>query len=297
MNLMKNTKKPILAVLLGAISAAPAANIMINLHTDGTGAVSGPENLTLSPGHRTGLIGTDETSWNNFDSTGPFSSLVYSDGTPADGVSVTFGSESSTTAGLIDYSTTATINVVAVDGTDSNTAGNIRLTGSADSIYGNGTTASNTAPARAGWLGNASGPNDGLGLRIDGLAAGSYTVMILGRNTNSSATRATDFFGGTGVEAGTFDYSGLTAFTAANSAVPDTNPTGYDTFIAGENYATFNLSLADGDSLFLAADGNPAGTELRGFINMVQIVSVPEPSVSLLGLASGLMLLRRSRRS
>ena len=285
----------IIPVITAAIGTASAANLMINLHTDGTGAVSGAANLTLSPAHASGAIPASETTWNNRNTTATTSSLLYSDGSSAAGVTLTFGSESATTANSIDYSTAATINVIAVDGTDSNTAGNITLMGSANSIYGSGTTSSNTAPARAGWLGNASGTNDGLGLRIDGLEAGVYTIYVLGRNTNSSATRSTDFFAGAGPLSGAFDYSTLMASTAANSAVPNTNPTGYDAFIDGENFVSINVTLADGDSLYLASDGNPTGGELRGFMNMVQIVSVPEPSALLFSLAGGLLAFRRRR--
>lgn len=287
--------KSIALLLLAGAASAPAANLMINFHTDGTGAVSGAENLTLSPGHATGAIPSGESTWNNLDSTAAPSSLLYSDGSTATGVTLVIGSESASLANTIDYSTAATINVTAVDGTDSATPGNIGLMSSPNSIYGNGTTSSNTAPARAGWLGNAGGSNDGLGLRIDGLAAGEYAIFMLGRNTNSSATRATDFFAAAGSLAGTFDYSALTAATAANSAVPNSNPAGYDAFIAGENYVSIHVTLADGESLFLASDGNPDGTELRGFMNMVQIVQVPEPSTSLLSLLAGTLLFRRRR--
>ena len=60
------------------------------------------------------------------------------------------------------------------------------------------------------------------------------------------------------------------------------------------NYVALDITLADGDSLFLASDGGTAA-ESRGFLNMVQIVAIPEPASALLGTLGLLALLRRRR--
>ena len=68
----------------------------------------------------------------------------------------------------------------------------------------------------------------------------------------------------------------------------------YSSFIEGENFQAINFTIAEGDSFFLAADGGNDAVDRRGFLNMVQIVSVPEPSVALL-VAVGLLSFFRRR--
>jgi len=55
----------------------------------------------------------------------------------------------------------------------------------------------------------------------------------------------------------------------------------FTTFTQEENYYAATISLAAGQSLFLASDGTRA--ETRGFLNMLEVISVLElPTVSLL---------------
>jgi len=291
-------KNPALPLLLATACTASAANLMINLRTpDGSNANAGGDvagaDLTLSPAHAAGAIPGSETTWNNFSATAPSSSLSYADGSAASGVTVTFGSESGSLVDTLDYTTTATINTTALRGSGGGTPGTTTLLADAGSVYGDGDGPSNTAAGRAGWFGNASGANDGMGLRVDGLTAGDYTVYLMGRNTNSSSATPMNLFVASASLSTLFDYSVLTPVLEGNLQVPDTEPTGHNTFRAGDNFVAVHVTVGDGESLYIATDG--AGSEVRGFLNMVQISAVPEPSVALLALGGGLLLLRRRR--
>jgi hypothetical protein len=296
-------KTPFFTLLsfLFACHSLSAANLMINLRTNSSnsaasGDVASPY-LTLSPAHAAGTVANSETVWNSFSSTAASSSLLYSDGTSASGVTLTFGAETSAGAGTIDLGSVSSINISSVYGTGGSTAGQLSLVGNAGSIYGSGNNSSNSAVGRAGWIGGGTaGSGIALGMRVDGLAAGEYRVYVMARNTNTNATTATpmNLYATAGAFATSFTFSALTAEIQANTTFPSSNATAYNTFEDGVNYVALNITLADGDSLFLAADGGTAA-ESRGFLNMVQIVAIPEPASALLGTLGLLALLRRRR--
>jgi hypothetical protein len=290
---------PVLTLSLALVASFPAtaANLMLNFRSTSTNAAASGDvtatYATLSPAHDAGTIPLGETSWNNFSSTAPSSSLTYSDGAAASGVTVTFGNESAASSGIISYATVSGINTSALYGTGGASPGNLSLVSNAGSIYGSGNNSSNSAAGRAGWLGGAV--NTAIGMRVDGLAAGDYVVYVMSRNTNSNAASVPQFLYATaGASSTSFTFSSLTAMTQANTGFANTNPTAYNGFAEGENFVAINLTLAAGDSLFLAADGAATG-ETRGFFNMVQIAAVPEPSMVLLGSFGLLSLLRRRR--
>ena len=291
---------PILTLLLALAASFPAsaANLMLNFRSTSANAASSGDvtsgYYTLSPGHDAGTIPITETSWNNFSTTASSSSLTYSDGTAASGVSVTFGNESAASSGIISYTTVAGINTTALYGNGGAAPGNLALTSNAGSIYGSGNNSTNSAVGRAGWLGAAV--NTAIGMRVDGLAAGDYQIYVMSRNTNSNAASVPQFlYATTGASSTSFTFSAVTAATQANTGFANTDPTAYNAFDEGENFVLINVTLAAGQSLFLAADGATSG-ETRGFFNMVQIVSVPEPAITLLGSLGLLSLLRRRRR-
>lgn len=297
---MKNLPLTIFAVIWTCQSLS-AANLMINLRSSSTNAaasgnVASPY-LTLSPGHDAGTLSLSETTWNNFNSTGASSSLLYSDGSSASGVSLIFGTESTTGSGTIDLGTVTGINTTSLYGTGGAVAGQQSLVGNSASIYGSGNNSGNSAAARAGWFGGGtSGAGNAIGLRVDGLVAGDYRIYVMARNTNSNAATAApmNLYATTGASASSFTFSSLTADVLANTPYPNTNPTAYNTFVDGTNYVAIDLTLLTGQSLFLASDGG-AAVETRGFLNLVQIVSVPEPAAALLGAMGTLTLLRRRR--
>lgn len=297
---MKTLPLTLLSVIWTCQSLS-AANLMINLRSSSTNAaasgnVASPY-LTLSPGHDAGTLSLSETTWNNFSSTGASSSLSYSDGTSASGVSLIFGTESVTGSGTIDLGTVTGINTTSLYGTGGAVAGQQSLVGNSGSIYGSGNNSGNSAAARAGWFGGGtSAVGNAVGMRVDGLVAGDYRIYVMARNTNSNATTAApmNLYATTGASAASFTFSSLTADVLANTTYPNSNPTAYNTFVDGTNYVAIDLTLLTGQSLFLASDGGSAA-ETRGFLNMVQIVSVPEPAAALLGALGTLTLLRRRR--
>jgi hypothetical protein len=287
-----------LSIAVCASQALSAANLLINLRSTSTNASASKEDvdapyLTLDPGHDAGTIAAAETSWNNFSSTGGSSSLVYGDGAAAAGITLTFGTEATAGSGTINLGTVTGINTSALYGSGGFVNGQRSLVGHADSIYGNGNVSGNSAVGRAGWLGAS---NSAIGLRVDGLVAGEYRVYVMARNTNSNAETAApmNLYATTGSLASTFDFSSLSATVQANTTYPTSNTTAYNEFVSGENFVAIDVTLAEGQSLFLASDGASAG-EPRGFINMVQVVAIPEPSVPLLA-GLGLLALVRRRR-
>jgi hypothetical protein len=160
-------------------------------------------------------------------------------------------------------------------------------------IYGQGNpTIISSTPGRDALFGAAG---SAVGLRVDGLAAGTYDIYTMARNTNSNAASVPmNIYATAGSFSGSFTFSALAAAAQANTGFTTAAYTNqYSVFIAGENYVKSTVTLVSGDSLYLAVDGSPAG-ETRGFLNMVQIVAVPEPSVALLG-ALGLIGLFRRR--
>jgi hypothetical protein len=292
-----------LALFTAAICSSgslSAASLMLNFRSTSTntaasGDVAGTY-LGLSPAQDDDSILSTETSWNNFSTTGASTSLNYSDGTAATGVTLTFGTESAAGNNTIDLGTVASINLTALYGSGGGTTGKQALTGNAASIYGNGNNSANSAAGRAGWLGGGtSAAGNALGLRVDGLTAGEYRIYVMARNTNSNAAAApVNIYSTAGALSSTFSFSALAAHIQSNAVFPSTSPTSYNEFVGGENFVSFNVIVGAGESLFLASDGGSA-SETRGFLNMVQIVAIPEPSALLLGFVGLVPLFRRRR--
>ncbi|MDB6078952.1 MAG: glycosyltransferase family 1, partial [Akkermansiaceae bacterium] len=291
---MKTLPSLALFVALTAGVPATAANLMLNFVSTSTNAAAAgnvtPDYSTLSPGHATGAIAGSQTTWNNLNSTasGP---LKYADGSNAAGVNVTFSSEATAGSGILSF-TSPNLNLSALYGSGGGLATNLYLNKDPLSIYGNGNNSSNFAVGRAGWLAGAA--NTAIGMRVDGLAASDYLIYVMARNTNSNAIAAPiNLFASAASSSNTFNFSGLTPAQQANSVYPaGDDTTAYNSFIQGENYVVMSVSLSPGQSLFLASDGaSPA--ELRGFLNAVQIVAVPEPSALLLSTLGLLAFVRR----
>lgn len=293
---MKNLPGLALFFALATSIPANAANLMLNFVSTSTNAAAAgsviPEYATLSPAHATGSIASSQTTWNNLNSTTVSTPLKYSDGSTATGVNVTFSSELTAGGGVLSFGT-SNLNLSALYGSGGGQGTNLSLTGDPLSIYGNGNNSSNTAVGRAGWLGGAA--NTAIGMRIDGLSAGSYLIYVMARNTNSNGVAAPiNLFASAAVSSNSFNFSTLTPSQEANSIYPVGDTTSYNSFVQGENYVVMPVTVGAGQSLFLASDG-ASSAELRGFLNAVQIVAVPEPSALLLS-AVGLLAWGRRRR-
>ena len=249
-----------LAMTVGLLgSLASGGVLMLNF---GSTFVPGGE-ATNSPYH-TVNSGFTDTTWNEVqmaDIAG--GGLVYSDGTTASGVALNLGS--STGGAVVDYNANPDRS-----GTLGDQGGIYSLTTMRSVVWKNGT------PGSDYWV----------GIRIDGLAAGTYDVYAWGNNGNLTlgGTPMT-VYASTAAQADTFDFS------MAGNAVPNNDSTAW---VDGVSYAADSIDLAAGQSLYLAIDGSNA-SQSRGFLSGVQIVSVPEPVTAAVLVMGGLAVLRRRR--
>jgi hypothetical protein len=216
---------------------------------------------TLSMGHFAGAVSAADTSWNpmgNADN----SSLIYADGTAASGVSVVVGRSDVGVSNIVDF-------------------GNKKISSSALGGQENIGIYTNTSPVRDGIFatGTATVNTNVLGIRIDGLAAGTYTLYISGRNTSTAVNAAQQFFATNGAISATFPFitNSTPSVVEMNSAsMPGVaNPTEAaaitSAFTYGDNCVCLVAALNPGDSLYLAAAGI-AANEYRGFLNAVEVV-------------------------
>ena len=82
--------------------------------------------------------------------------------------------------------------------------------------------------------------------------------------------------------------------TPAN--VANSEASGNNTWIAGDQFTTATVTLAAGQSLYVIANGAAGSAETRGMMNSIEIVA-PEPAGASLGLAGlAIGLVRRQRR-
>lgn len=246
-----------LAVCLCALTNAQAQRLLLDF---GPTAVA-PAEAALSMGHFAGAVPASETTWNqvvNADN----SALVYSDGTAAAGVSLVVGRSLAGVSNAVDYTRK-------------------QISSSALGSAANWGIYTNTSPIKDGIFatGTAAVSTNVLGIRVDGLASGTYTLYISGRNTSTGITAPMRFFATNGASASTFafDTSTTPSVVEANSGTnPGGSPNQADaitsTFAYGDNCAHLVVTLNPGDSLFLAAAG-VAANEYRGFLNAVEIVA------------------------
>jgi hypothetical protein len=290
-----------LALAAGLSAPSSAANLLLDFgnpaaHTgtpttsNSPGPVAAGDYLTLSPGHALGSVPAGQTSWNTITTSTARTDLVFGDNSAASGITLTLGQEAVGGDGSINFGTAiSSLNLV---GSGGGTSGRQSLLGPG-SIYGESRLDS-SAVGRDAFFG---GTGAAIGFRVDGLAAGDYIVYLMGRNTNSNAATlgGMTFHTTTGVSSGTFANfnTAASAFQANTTYTTAAYAGEYASFAAGESYVALNVSLAAGQSLFVAVDGTE--TELRGFLNMAQIVAVPEPAAALLGAVGLLALLRRRR--
>src|SRR5688572_23826407 len=128
-----------------------------------------PADALRSPGHAIGAVPAPEVTWNKI--TLDTNTLYYGDGTPATGLSIELGRSSAVGFegnDIIDYNDNGF--------TATSALGGVQNTG----VY------AGTSPVRDGIFGGSGGANNlAIGLRIDGLAPGTYTLYFHGRNTSA----------------------------------------------------------------------------------------------------------------
>lgn len=253
--------------LLIAASLATAAHsngqvIMVNF-----GTTSVPEGEVNDSPHHSATPSFADTTWNeagSSDQTG----LLYSDGTNAAGISLDLGRGPS---GEIDFTD------------NTNYTGTLTNAG-IGGVYGLTTMES------AIW-GSSSSANDyWMGLKIDGLSSGTYDVYAWGNNGNVSlGDTPMALYGSSGADSDTYNFSSLTGNTISNNNSA--------AWTSGVSYNTISITISSGESLYLAINGT-SGSQPRGFLSGIQLVTVPEPSsfallAGLLGLASAAFKRRR----
>ncbi|HEY9510657.1 MAG TPA: immunoglobulin domain-containing protein [Verrucomicrobiae bacterium] len=251
---------PLIAAVLISLTLAtnsPAASLLLDFGP----TTATDTDVTLSMGHFAGAVPANETSWNTI--TGDKASdLVYSDGSSAAGVSVDLGRSGFGVSDAVDFG----INVF----TSSALGGQLK-----NGIY------TNTSPLKDGVFasGTTSANTNILGIRVDGLAAGTYTLYISGRNTSTAVSSPARFFCATGPSANSFSFStNATAFvdelnsgTPPGGGIPSQNDVVTGTFAYGDNCVHLVATINEGDALFFAVTGN-ATNEMRGFLNALEIV-------------------------
>ncbi|RYD30316.1 MAG: PEP-CTERM sorting domain-containing protein [Verrucomicrobiaceae bacterium] len=135
---------------------------------------------------------------------------------------------------------------------------------------------------------NATSNRIALGVQISGLAAGTYDIYTLTRNTNTSGSQTFQVHLGTSASAGNFDFSGYSSESISMGGGANT------AWVDGTNYLKQTITIAEGGFLNVAVDGTSGQT--RGFLSAIQIVQVPEPSSLLMAGLAGAFALRRRRK-
>lgn len=280
------------ACLMASTGLAPAASILLDF-----GPTTVADGFTiLSPGHALGTVSsTTETTWNKITTSAQVSSLDWGNGDDATGIILTMGQglKSGTT---INYSTGTTF-ASSIPGNGGSVTTNEKLTtNKGTSIYGAATGSSSV-----GLDALFTADNDtAIGFRLDGLVAGSYVVYVMARNsnTNSLTGAGMNVYASAGASgASSFNYSTVAAQAQANTGYTTGSYVNqFGSFIANQNYVSIPITVGEDQSIFVGVEGQGTGGAGRGFINMIQIVQVPEPSVSLLGAVGVLALFRRRRQ-
>lgn len=262
------------AVTLMMASVSQASVLMLDF-----GPTANP-NPTISPIHSGSFT---DTTWNIVGTADVTSGLLYSDGSSAVGVSYRIGTASGTTS-----------NLAATPGSSSALGGGSGIS-IAGSLYGTDNASGATA-ARDAVFNNTTA----LTLQITGLAAGTYEIYYVGRNTNRNVTNDTlytqNIFGAVATSDADFDWSGFSS--SATITYPMTATPNTTTWVQGETFAVLTLTVSGpSDYINLAFTGT--GGETRGFLNSLQFVAVPEPSTyaMLFGGLVALVLIRRKKKA
>ncbi len=251
-----------------AVLAAPALQAQLLLDfgpTTPTGT-----NLSNSPLHSVQPL--TGTNWNIVGTSDVSSGLIFANGTPATGVALNLGVSPS--SNIINFATNPA---------SSNALGTAVNSGifSGDSV-GKDAVFSGTATQ-----------NNRLGIKITGLAVGTYDIYFVGINTNiafDDARRSMLFGALATTDVASLDTSALTTQTIANFGTGLTS-----SWSEGLNYGKATVTLSAANPVLTIFSYNTHPDNLRGFFNTIQVVPEPGP-VALLGLGALALLLQRLRR-
>lgn len=259
------------ALLLMAAGSATANVLMIDF---GPTTVTGADQSN-SPYHTVDSEYTG-TSWNKVQTADVTSGVLWGDGTSAAGITLNLGRSSSLNANVLTF---AGAPVSAELGTGTNTG-----------VF------SNTSVGRDAIFYDT----ELVGIAIDGLGAGTYDIYIVGANTNrdTSAGATMGFWAMNAANTNNIDTTSFLSdpdATSTNSVV--------SSWIEGSNYVKLTVTLSEANPYLVIFSTGVTANEERGFLNSIEVVSVPEPSqtgaalgVIVLGLAVIARRMRRCRR-
>ena len=275
-------------MVAAALSIATAASaelgraIQFNLGDSGnvyTGAIAPAYEWSVANPGGQGVLNsiTDGTTWNTV--SGMYrSGLLYTDGTPAHGVSVTCAVNNygrAPAGGTPEYAAFR------------NSVDDWFWVGGAYSWAGEAATTGVLATALMGDILYGSGPHNDPGLlavRVENLVPGTYQVFVLSATPHE--VREVE------VKIGLFTSLAQDRWDdpAMGSVVGTAGHTTTDAWTVNRNYVMRELTVAEGDYLVVMARGHNAS------ISGIQIVPVPEPATMCLLALGGLALLRRRGR-
>lgn len=260
----------VLAVLTLSGVVSHAQVLMLDF---GSTVVTGTSQ-TNSPYHSV-TPGFTGTNWNQVQTSDVSAgSLVYASGTTATDVSINLGA-----AGLGS-------STISLSTTPSNS-------GALGSLSNSGVYVDTSVGKDGIWNGSSASSQRYVGFQLDGLEAGTYEVYVTSRNTSASVAYSQTVYLGASSTAGNFDATTLSlsetvSYTGASDDIGAWADNG--------NYLKFTITLGTDQYLNLGVTGST--NEFRGFLNSVQIVAVPEPTVPvMLGLSLVLFGFRRRLRA
>lgn len=259
---------------LAMAAESPAAALLLDF---GPTTILTPY-FTASPGYAAGDVTPTPPKWNTIGTADVAAGLLWSDNTAATGVALDLTAATGTTSA---GPATITFGGAVQPSTSTGLGGGTGIN-SAGSVY------YSTSPGKDGILtGSGTTTYTAIGARISGLANGDYRVYVTSRNTNlNSAAASTASVAATD---GAQTYTIPTRTTVSNVAMTS--------WIEGDNYLLATVTISDANPyLTIVTQGASSASDKRGFLNTLEIVSVPEPSmVALVLLGAGLVATRRRR--
>ncbi|WP_309380923.1 hypothetical protein [Cerasicoccus frondis] len=254
-------------LLLTASATANANTLMIDF---GPTTVTGAD-LTNSPYHTENSEYTG-TSWNHVESTDVTSGVLWGDGASADGVGINVGRSSF----LNEYTLT--------------------FAGAPNSF-------ALGSQLNTGVFSDTSVGKDGnfytkmTGVLISGLSAGDYEIYVVGANTNLSASDGAAM-GFWAISTDTTANIDATPYLESTPQATSTN-TIVSSWVEGSNYAKLTITLTEENPYLVLFVTGTTLTEDKGYLNAIQISSIPEPEMASIGFGIailGLVLVKRRVR-
>lgn len=210
-----------------------------------------------SPAHATGDLGVSDTTWNGVRASGSVASLNYTDGSSATGISVEVGLSP-------DASSPVTWGALPNEARDDPWNGN------------GGVYASNM-----GWDRITTIDNKKLGVRVTGLAPGTYKVFVVSRASATISSADESFNASIGVNLGD-----ITGTQPALGPWLGGSPN-YGAWVNGQTYLAATVTTtSSSDYISTVVQGVGTGFESICSLQGLQIVSAapsPLPASSLIG--------------